>query len=138
MSDVRESLEEIKVVSAFDNQEVSSGFGADVDGVELDRSDYDMPRVVKFTVQGSGDLTSSDTLEFRLEHEEEGGSYSDTGDVVTYEGDSSPKQVTKEIRLDDKKKHVRLYLDSDNSSLGQASDVAVSAALAGMKTVPQD
>lgn len=138
MTRVKGEQPETKCVSAFDNQELSSSFGSDVDGNEIDLSSQDHPTAMTLVVGASADMsTSSDNVQFNIEEKASGGTYSDTGDSVTIEDADAAGVVTKTFDLEGYKQKIRVYADSGNSSLAAATDFHVDAVLTGQDAIPQ-
>lgn len=144
MTRVKGQQPETKIVSAIDNQEIAAALSADTDGNAIDRQDYQWPRSIKFVATVSGDLDdTADDLELALEDAADDGTgspdtWADTGDTFNVTDADAPGIVVFEVDVSDKRRHTRLYLDANDSTLDTASDLGVLAVLSGMKVIPQD
>lgn len=137
MSRTKGDLEEVKVVSGMDNQEIASALGSDTTGNEIDLSTQDFPDKAVVVVGASSDLSGgSDELQFDLEHKSSGGSYSDEGTTVTITDSDAAGIVTQKVDLEGVKQKFRFYLDASASTLAGNADVHIDIVLAGQDAIP--
>lgn len=144
MSDVRNDLDEVKVIDLFDNQTVASALGSDTNGPAYDRKDDEYPQGAKLVLDAQGDLgTGSDNLQFTLQHADDDGSgspgsWSDTSETITIDN-SNKRKVSGNLSLRGKKRHLRLQLDVSDQGQSLSADAEVSGEMivSGMKVIPQ-